>query len=169
LVQLIEVVLIYRRSQAMYWLLVGISVLNLVGSLAGVAVSPIAMVGTVFSVAPVFFLLRIGDDFMMRHDRIWCATDKTLKGHNAFYQRGRECVRKKMWALAVVHFRRAVAGSPNTLTYHMALTAAYMGLKRYERAESALRAAQKLAPGDPKVQELAELIARNKSAMAGPA
>jgi Flp pilus assembly protein TadD len=67
----------------------------------------------------------------------------------------------------VVHFRRAVVGSPNTLTYHMALTAAYMGLKRYERAESALREAQKLAPGDPKVQELAELIASKKPATMG--
>ena len=77
--------------------------------------------------------------------------------------------RLKLFVHSVVHFRRAAAGAPTMLAYHLALVAAYMGLKRYERAEHALREAQRLAPDDPKVQELAELIANRKLATTGPA
>ena len=165
-IQLLEIVLVYIRWQPMYWFLVGMAVLSLVGSFAAMALTPnlITVIGTGLNFLPILFLLRISEDFMMKHERIWCVPDKSLKGHNAFYQRGRECVGKKMWALAAIHFRRAVAGAPNTLVYHMALATAYVGLNRYERAESALRPAQKLEPENPKVQELAELIARQATA-----
>jgi len=165
-IQLLEIVLVHVRWQPMYWFLVGMAVLSLVGSFAAMALAPnlITVIGTGLSFLPILFLLRIAEDFMMKHDRIWCVPDKSLKGHNAFYQRGRECARKEMWALAAIHFRRAAASAPGTLVYHMALAAAYVGLNRYERAEYALREAKRLEPENSQVRELSDLIARKLEA-----
>ncbi len=164
-IQLVQAVLIYLRWRPIYWFMVGLAVLAAVVPLALLAVRPgwEAVVLLVLSAAPVFLLLRIEEDFMVDHERYWCAPDKGIHTHSAFYQRGRAYARKKMWALAAVHFRRATAGAPTILTYHLALASAYVGLKRYDRAESALREAQRLEPDNPKVLELFELIAAKKA------
>jgi len=117
------------------------------------------VVAVSFSLLPLIFLFRIEGDFMMEHERYWCAPDKGIRTHSAFYQRGREYARKKMWAAAVVHFRRATAGAPSNVAYHLALATAYVKLNRYERAQSVLRGAQRLAPDNPDVRELADLLA----------
>jgi len=44
------------------------------------------------------------------------------------------------------------------VAYHLALATAYAKLNRYERAQAVLRGAQKLAPDNPDVRELADLL-----------
>ena len=160
-IQFVQAVLLYLRWRPFYWFMVGFAVLVAFVPLALLAVRPHwAMVAVLtFAATPILLLLRIEEDFMVDYERYWCAPDKGIHSHSQFYQRGREYAREKMWAVAVVHFRRAAAGAPTMLAYHLALVAAYMGLKRYERAEYALREAQRLAPDNPKVQELSNLIA----------
>jgi len=160
-VQFVQLVMLYLRWQPFYWFLVGIAGLNILWAMARLAVSPGlgGWVGVGASILPLFLLFRIEDDFAMEHERYWCAPDKGIHTHSAFYQRGREYARKKMWAAAVVHFRRATAGAPSNVAYHLALVTAYAKLKRYERAQSVLRDAQRLAPDNPDVRELADLLA----------
>jgi len=159
--QFVQLVMLYLRWQPFYWFLVGIAGLNILLAMARLAVSPGlgGWVGVGASIVPLFLLFRIEDDFAMEHERYWCAPDKGIHTHSAFYQRGREYARKKMWAAAVVHFRRATAGAPSNVAYHLALATAYAKLNLYERAQSVLRGAQKLAPDNPDVRELADLIA----------
>jgi len=154
-------VMLYLRWQPFYWFLVGIAGLNILLSMARLAVSPGlgGWVGVGASILPLFLLFRIEDDFAMEHERYWCAPDKSIRTHSAFYQRGREYARKKMWAAATVHFRRATAGAPSNVAYHLALATAYAKLNRYERAQAVLRGAQRLAPDNPDVRELADLLA----------
>lgn len=165
-IQCVELVLIYLRWKPFYWFLVGIAVLNIVLSLAQVALNPIGLgwIGFGASFIPLLFLFRIEDDFSMEHERHWCAPDRDIHTHSAYYQRGRAYARKKMWAKAAVHFRRASGGAPNVIAYHLALATAYARLKRYERAQAVLREAQRLAPDSAGVRELAELIASAQSA-----
>jgi len=160
-VQFVQVVLLYLRWQPMYWFLVGMAVLSILLAIARLAMSPgvEGWMGVGASLLPLVFLFRIEGDFMMEHERYWCAPDKGIHTHSAFYQRGREYARKKMWAAAVVHFRRATAGAPSNVAYHVALATAYAKLNRYERAQSVLRGAQRLAPDNPAVRELADLLA----------
>jgi tetratricopeptide (TPR) repeat protein len=160
-VQFVQLVLLYLRWQPFYWFLVGMAVLSILLAMARLAVSPGlgGWVGVGASILPLVFLFRVEDDFAMEHERYWCAPDKGIHTHSAFYQRGREYARKKMWAAAVVHFRRATAGAPSNVAYHVALATAYAKLNRYERAQSVLRGAQRLAPDNPDVRELADLIA----------
>ncbi len=163
--QFVQLVMLYLRWQPFYWFLVGIAGLNILMSMAQLAVRPGlgGWVGVGASILPLFLLFRIEDDFAMEHERYWCAPDKGIHTHSAFYQRGREYARKKMWAAAVGHFRRATAGAPSNVTYHLALVTAYAKLKRYERAQSALRDAQRLAPDNPDVRELADLLAATRA------
>ena len=160
-VQFVQLVMLYLRWQPFYWFLVGMAVLSILLAMARLAVSPglEGWIGAGASILPLVFLFRVEDDFAMEHERYWCAPDKGIHTHSAFYQRGREYARKKMWAAAVVHFRRATAGAPSNVAYHVALATAYAKLNRYERAQSVLRGAQRLAPDNPDVRELADLIA----------
>ena len=160
-VQFVQVVLLYLRWQPMYWFLVGLAVLNILLAIGRLAMSPgpQGVAGLGVSLLPLIFLFRIEDDFAMEHERYWCAPDKGIRSHSAFYRRGREYARKKMWAAAAVHFRRATAGAPSNVAYHLALVTAYAKLNRYERARSALRDAQRLAPDNPDVREMADLLA----------
>jgi Flp pilus assembly protein TadD len=76
-----------------------------------------------------------------------------MRTHSAFYARGREYARQKMWALAAIHFRRAIGGAPGIAAYHLALATAYISLNRLERARSVLRGAEQLEPENPQVRE----------------
>jgi tetratricopeptide (TPR) repeat protein len=160
-VQFVQVVLLYLRWQPMYWFLVGLAILSILLAIGRLAINPSPQggIGVGVSLLPLIFLFRIEDDFAVEHERYWCAPDKDIHSHSAFYQRGREYARKKMWAAAAVHFRRATAGSPTNVAYHLALVTAYAKLNRYERARSVLRDAQRLAPDNPDVRELGDLIA----------
>jgi tetratricopeptide (TPR) repeat protein len=160
-IQVAQFVLVYMRWQPMYWVLIALAVVNLVTGLALMFISMniATVIGFAFSFIPLVFLFLIEEDFMLVYERIWCGPDKGIRSHSEFYARGREYARNKMWTLAALHFRRAVAGAPNLVAYHLALTAAYVGLKRYDRAESVLREARRLEPGNARAQELADLIA----------
>jgi tetratricopeptide (TPR) repeat protein len=160
-VQFVQIALLYLRWQPMYWFLVSLAVLNILLAIGRLAMNagPQGVIGLGASLLPLIFLFRIEDDFAMEHERYWCAPDKGIRSHSAFYQRGREYARKKMWAAAAVHFRRAMAGAPTNVAYHLALVTAYAKLNRYERARSVLRDAQRLAPDDPGVREMADLLA----------
>jgi tetratricopeptide (TPR) repeat protein len=169
LVQIVQIVLVWLRWQPMYWFMVGLAVISAALSLLSVALNP--NVGTVLNLAgaivPVVFLLLVQEDFMVNHERFLCAPDPGIHTHSEFYMHGRDYARRKMWALAAVHFRRATAGSPGTVAYHLALATAYAKLKRYERAQSVLSGAQKLAPDNLDVRELSDLIAAARAQIQG--
>jgi tetratricopeptide (TPR) repeat protein len=119
------------------------------------------------AVIPVLILLRISEDFMMDRERLLCAPDRQVSTHSAFYARGLEYARQGLRALAVVHLRRAVAGAPTRVAYHLALAKAYAGLGRHERAESAWHEAQRLAPDNPDVRAAADWIASARALKLG--
>jgi tetratricopeptide (TPR) repeat protein len=167
-VQLMLALLIYARWRPIYWIGVGLAVIYLAYTLILTLMSfswP-AVLNLVVALLPVLILVMIQDDFLLKRERLLCGPDPGLRNHSAFYIRGREYARKKMWAQAAVHFRRAAGGAPHMLAYHLALAAAYVNLKRYERAESVLREAQRLEPDNPKVKELSDLVATRKASAA---
>ena len=160
-VQLGLAVLIYWRWQPIYWLLVGLAGIFTLFALAQVflSYSLTTALGLLAAAAPVVILLRISEDFMKDRERLLCAPDRGVRTHSGFYARGREYARQGVWVLAVIHLRRAVAGAPTMVAYHLALARAYAGLRRYERAESVWREAQRFAPDHPDLRAVADLIA----------
>jgi Flp pilus assembly protein TadD len=60
--------------------------------------------------------------------------------------------------MAVIHLRKAAVLSPHLIETHLALTAAYLKLKRHALAASALEEARRIAPHHPQVQQLTALL-----------
>lgn len=165
-VQMGLIALLYRRWRPLYWIGVVAAAISLVVALLQTLTNPgpLTLLSLLISIVLVLVLLRIEEDFIVEHERILCAPDKSLRTHSAFYARGREYARQKMWALAAVHFRRAIGGAPGIVAYHLALATAYIPLNRLERARSVLRGAERLEPENPQVRELADLIAQKLKA-----
>jgi len=162
---LILALLLYLRWSFLYWMAVGLACLNMVYALIQMLMSwcPMAWLAFGISLVPVVVLWLIQGDFLVKRERLLCRPDVGARTHSEFYARGREYARRKMWALAAIHFRRAIGSAPNVLAYHLSLATAYIGLKRYQRARAALREAHRLAPDHPDVRALSELIAQRES------
>lgn len=160
-IQLGLAVLVYLRWQPIYWALVLLTSVVALFALAQVALnySLTTALSLLGAAVPVLILLRISEDFMRDRERLLCAADRGVRTHSEFYARGREYARQGIWALAVIHLRRAVAAAPTMAAYHLALASAYAGLRRYERAESVLNEAQRLAPDHPDLRPVADSIA----------
>ena len=161
-VQMGLIALLYLRWRPLYWIGVAVASIHLVYALIQVLsnAGPLTLSSLLISSVLILVLLSIEEDFIVEYERILCAPDKGVRTHSAFYARGREYARKKMWALAAIHFRRAAGNAPGNVAYHLALVAAYLQLNHLERAEYTLREAKRLEPENPRVRELSDLIAR---------
>jgi tetratricopeptide (TPR) repeat protein len=164
-VQMGLIALLYLRWRPLYWIGVAVAAINLVYSLVQTLTdaSRLTLLSLLISSVLILVLLSIEEDFIVEYERILCAPDKSIRTHSAFYARGREYARKRMWTLAAIHFRRAAGHAPGNVAYHLALVAAYLQLNRLERAEYVLSEAKRIEPGNPKVKELAELIAARQA------
>jgi tetratricopeptide (TPR) repeat protein len=164
-VQMGLIALLYLRWRPLYWIGVAVAAINLVYSLIQTLTdaSRLTLLSLLISIVLILVLLSIEEDFIVEYERILCAPDKGVRTHSAFYARGREYARKRMWALAAIHFRRAAGNAPGNVPYHLELVAAYLQLNRLEHAEYVLSEAKRLEPGNPKVKELAELIAARQA------
>jgi tetratricopeptide (TPR) repeat protein len=158
--QLTLLVMVLRRSQSLYlFLLVSAAIpFMLVLVLSVMSFNFLFCFLLAIYGLPVAILLRLGKDFEGERRRLLCVADEDISSHSAFYARGQVYARKKMWALAAVHFRRAVGNAPGYAAYHMVLATAYAKLKRYQRALEAVREAKRIAPSDNRVNELEQLL-----------
>ena len=63
-----------------------------------------------------------------------------------------------MWAMAVVHLRRAVSWLPEWIDGRLELAVAYIHLKRYHLTAKVLAEARRMSPDDFRVEELTTLL-----------
>jgi hypothetical protein len=134
-------------------------VLGGVGMLLGQEVSLICGGGGVILALLMFLLLvQLEDDFFLDEKRILLHVDRSAKKGVDFLANGRRYARRNMWAMAVIHLRRAVAWLPEWIDGHLELVVAYIHLKRYDLAAKALTEARRISPDDPQVEELTALL-----------
>ncbi len=164
--------LLYIRWRPIYWFLVvtslGYLLITIILALsAGFGVATI--IPLAIAIVNVIGVLSIQRDFIAssQNQRIWCRPDKDIKTHSGFYMRGREYAQRKMWAMAVLHYQRAVANAPSMVAYHTELAGAYVKLKRYERAQSVLREAQRIAPDNQDVRKLLDMVTEERARYRG--
>jgi tetratricopeptide (TPR) repeat protein len=103
-------------------------------------------------------LLRLEDDFFFDEKRILLRVDRSAKKSLDFLASGRRYMRRKMWAVAALHLRWAVAWLPDWIDGHLELAVAYIHLKRYDLAAKALAEARRISPDGPRVEELTALL-----------
>lgn len=176
---------LYLRWKPIFYLFLISAVLTLGSAVAGVAIGMglpnegvilnprigvLCSGGGVISALMMFFLvLQIEDDFFFDEYRLLLRRDRDATNGPALLDSGRRYARHNMWAMAVIHLRRAVALMPHEIGCHLALSVAYLNLKRYELATSALEEARHIDPHDPQVERLAALLTKRRADQGAPA
>jgi len=115
-------------------------------------------VGVFFALLMFLLAFRLADDFKVDRKRMLLRFDRGLGSAADFLAQGNYYARQKMWAMAVIHLRRAVSLIPSRLDSRMALIVAYTKLKRYDLAARQLAEAERISPGDSRVEELWGLV-----------
>jgi tetratricopeptide (TPR) repeat protein len=111
---------------------------------------------------------QLKDDFPFEKRRILLRVDPDVVTGPMMLARGHEYVGRKMWGLAALHMRRAVARMPGRMEGRASLTLAYLRLKRYDLADRALEEARRINPDDPQVEELQTLLDDLRAAHRSP-
>ena len=119
--------------------------------------------GVVLAVAKLLLVFQLEDDFAWKGRRILLRLDRGLSRGADFLARGSFYAKRRMWAMAAIHLRRAVGSLPGRLDCHTALAIAYIRLEYYDRAARALAEASRISPGDTRVEELRGVLDKLRS------
>jgi tetratricopeptide (TPR) repeat protein len=160
-----QVIILYLRvpyGHLLYMLNAGVTfilaiIILLPGNLA--AAQWLGAIALVLGGLQVVITMNLWPDFTFKEKRLRLQVDRSAKTADAFYLTGRNYAREGEWGNAVIHLRRAVSLKPLDLDYHLALTVAYLQVKRADLARNSLAEAAKLQPTDPQVKKLQQRLA----------
>jgi hypothetical protein len=114
--------------------------------------------GIVLALMMFLLVLQIADDFFFDQKRLLLRPDRDATNGPALLSSGRTYASRQMWGLAAIHLRRAVGQMPHQIDCHLALSVAYLNLKRYELAASALEEARRINPNHSQVEHLTTVL-----------
>ncbi len=119
--------------------------------------------GIIPGVLMLLLLFQIEDDFFTDDRRLVLRADRDATNGPALLASGQRYAKHGMWAMAVIHLRRAAARMAYDITPPLMLTAVYMNLKRYDLAEKTLAQARSMDPADPQIEKLAATLAERRA------
>jgi Flp pilus assembly protein TadD len=162
---------LYQRWKPVFYLYLVSAALGLIVAVAGMILSP----GLNLVFAGLFFIaliaatmllsaFKIKDDFTWKKERILLRVDRGLSNAVDFMVRGDFYARRNMWAMTAIHLRRAAAFLPNDPSCQITLAAAYVRLRRTDRAAQILEQVRGIVPNDPRVAQLQALLDEMRSA-----
>ncbi len=109
-------------------------------------------------------LLQIEDDFFFAEKRLLLRPDRDATNGPALLSSGRHYAKSKKWAMAVIHLRRAAAQMPHQVDPHLALSVAYLNLKRDKLAAGALEEARRIDPDHSQIEHLTNVLMSQRAA-----
>jgi len=110
------------------------------------------------ALARLMLAFQIQDDFALQKRRILFRLDPDVSSGPMILARGHDYAKRKMWAMAALHMRRAALAMPLEVNPRVALTLTYLRMKRYDKAARTLEDAKRIDPDDPHVTELQDLM-----------
>lgn len=157
---------LYLRWPPVYYLMLGGSVLGLLGALLGLLFSLSqgglaiisSILGAFFSLIELLIVLQLEDDFRSERKRILFQVDASLKNGVGFLLQGRRYAERRLWGLAALHFRRAAALLPYQTDGYVALALACIHIKAYDLARYALEEARRVNPQEKQIAEVLALL-----------
>ncbi len=160
LVTMIFAIALYLRWTPVYYLMLVGAGLGLIGSIAGLASIPAfegslfaGVLGILLSLSTLAMVIKLESDFRKTRRRLYLDIDPDLKEGIAYLIRGRQYARKGMWALAVIHLRRANGLMLYDAGRYLATAVACSYLGDYELARIVLEDAQRIDPDNTRIQE----------------
>ncbi|HDD25451.1 MAG TPA: tetratricopeptide repeat protein [Chloroflexi bacterium] len=152
---------LYFRWKPVYYILSLKALLNIAGSFVLMFKTSnifLGLLGMVMPLASFYMIFQLDDDFAWKERRILLRIDPDLAGGLDYLARGKLYTQQKMWAMAAIHFRKAIAMHPNDFDAYVALAVTYIRLGKYDYAEHQLNEAHQLAPHSSRVQQLRDLL-----------
>ena len=152
---------LFLRWKPVYYLLLIEALLELILAIAGIVVTQGLIFGggsVVLALARLLLLFQIEDDFSTERRRLVLRVDRSAVSGVDLVAKGRQYAKQNMWAMAAIHLRKAAGLLPNEVESRLALTAAYIKLKRYDSAARTLAEARLISPSHPQVDELEALL-----------
>lgn len=129
---------------------------------------PAAVVGVLLDLATCYFLFASDRSFTVNEQRLLCLLDRGSKGGVALNHLGRRYKREGKWALAVAHWRAAVAAMPHQADFYKDLAIGYAQIGYYRRALKALEEFAHRSPDDPDLASVKILIEQKRAADSKP-
>ena len=117
--------------------------------------------------ALLYGIFKIGPDFERVRIRYFARLDRDVSDASGYYARGKLYADQKMWASAVLHWRKAAALEPARAFYLQALGGAYAELGYYERSLDVLKSALDRTLEQSRRQELESAIAEVETRTGG--
>ncbi len=166
LFSLVMLVGLYQRWRVVYYLLLASALLSLVSAVAGMAVAhqlAIGVIGIIVALTQLVILFNLSGDFARERWRILMRADSNITDGATLLLRAETYARRKMWAMAALHYYRATIWLPQRAGVRLALAVVCMRMQRYDLAELALDDARRVAPDDPRIAELAAELDEQRS------
>jgi tetratricopeptide (TPR) repeat protein len=122
----------------------------------------------ILSIGQFFMALNLGEDFTYDKHRILLVPGSEDGSGFGFMKRGKFFARKKMWALAAIHFQHAAYRLNKNIEPRLSLAVAYINLKKFDHAAESLAIAQTINPADYRLAKLEALVAKRSTAPTNP-
>lgn len=110
----------------------------------------------------IFCLLKVGPNFERVHGRLEARVDKGLNDSSQFFAVGKNYAERRMWATAVLHFRRAAALQPGQPAYLYHLGQSYYQTGYYQRSLDVLESAKSISFDPSTKQRIDSLIKKSQ-------
>ena len=122
----------------------------------------------ILAVGQFFMALNLGKGFAFDTQRILLKVDPDLNTGTEFMTQGKLYAKQKMWALAVVHFRRASYQLPKSIEPLVSLAVAYINLNQFDYATEVLERAATLKPSDARISKLKAVMSEKRQPQPTP-
>jgi tetratricopeptide (TPR) repeat protein len=123
------------------------------------------MIGDIVaSVFTLFFIFAAQPDFQVNLVRLRCAVDPRMKGGEPLHNLGLIYRKEGKWALAVTHWRAAIAAMPNKPEFYKDLAIGYAEIGYYKRALNTLDEFARQSPEDKDIGTMRTLIDEKRAA-----
>jgi len=123
-----------------------------------------AAVDIATDLAACYFLFASDRSFAVNAERLLCVIDRSAKGGIALNHRGHFYKREGKWALAVAHWRAAIAAMPHQAEFYKDLAIGYAQIGYYRHALKSLDEFARRSPESPEAAPLKSLIEQKRAA-----
>jgi tetratricopeptide (TPR) repeat protein len=103
-------------------------------------------------------LFGLSDEFAVNSVRVLVKPDTGARSALDFYKLGPHYRQRRMWAMAVAQWRKAVGLAPQVPQYYKHLGIGYAQIKRFSHSLRALEQGRRQAPDDKEIAEVTALV-----------
>lgn len=165
LLTLFYTIALYMRWRPVFYMMLVSAILGLAGSIASLAFVPsfvgslfAGVIGILLSLGTLVLVIKLETDFRKTRRRLYLNVDNDVKEGVGFLLRGKQYARKGMWALAAIHFRRAIGLMPYQEGAYLATAVACANLDDYALARAVLEDALDNDPDNSRLNQALDIV-----------